>query len=103
MAPTKPLVSQQINACHKVCGIPGTDAVELTGIVPPHVRKRWVRCLFPPHVSPRKLKIMKWEQKRLFYMTPQTLVNDIITGNCDVHDIVLLVIGICNASLIVMQ
>lgn len=52
VAPTRPLVSQQINACHKVCGIPGTEAVELTGQVPPHVRKRWVRSLFLPHVSP---------------------------------------------------
>lgn len=48
---------------------------------------------------------MKWQQKRLFYMTPQTLVNDIITENCDMRDIVLLVIGTCHASStsIVMQ
>jgi ATP-dependent DNA helicase MPH1 len=31
VAPTKPLVAQQIDACHKTCGIPGRDAVELTG------------------------------------------------------------------------
>lgn len=33
VAPTKPLVAQQIEACHQVCGIPGSDAVELTGQV----------------------------------------------------------------------
>ena len=33
VAPTKPLVAQQIEACHKTCGIPGSDAVELTGDV----------------------------------------------------------------------
>jgi len=28
MAPTKPLVTQQIEACHKIMGIPQTDTVE---------------------------------------------------------------------------
>ena len=32
-APTKPLVAQQVEACHQVCGIPGSDAAELTGDV----------------------------------------------------------------------
>lgn len=31
VAPTKPLVAQQVDACHKSCGIPGRDAAELTG------------------------------------------------------------------------
>lgn len=31
VAPTKPLVAQQIDACHKTCGIPGSHAAELTG------------------------------------------------------------------------
>jgi ATP-dependent DNA helicase MPH1 len=43
VAPTRPLVTQQIHACHKVCGIPGTDAVELTGAVQKHVRAKYVR------------------------------------------------------------
>ena len=34
VAPTKPLVAQQIEACLKTCGIPGRDSVELTGEVP---------------------------------------------------------------------
>ena len=33
VAPTKPLVAQQIDACHKACGIPGSAAAELTGTV----------------------------------------------------------------------
>ncbi|KAH9921943.1 P-loop containing nucleoside triphosphate hydrolase protein [Epithele typhae] len=33
VAPTKPLVAQQIDACHKTCGIPGNSAAELTGNV----------------------------------------------------------------------
>jgi ATP-dependent DNA helicase MPH1 len=38
VAPTKPLVAQQIDACHRTCGIPGTYAVELTGQTPRSIR-----------------------------------------------------------------
>jgi ATP-dependent DNA helicase MPH1 len=41
-APTKPLVAQQITACHEVCGIPRQDAVELTGNTPRATRARHV-------------------------------------------------------------
>jgi ERCC4-related helicase len=43
VAPTKPLVAQQIEACHQVCGIPGSDAVELTGAVMRPQRARAVQ------------------------------------------------------------
>ncbi|KAI6045135.1 hypothetical protein EDC04DRAFT_2638648 [Pisolithus marmoratus] len=74
VAPTKPLVAQQITACHQTCGIPGRDAVELTGN------------------NPRAYRSQMWAEKRVFYMTPQTLINDLITENCDPKDIILLVI-----------
>jgi Fanconi anemia group M protein len=32
MAPTKPLVHQQIDSCYKVMGIPKDDTAELTGV-----------------------------------------------------------------------
>lgn len=31
LAPTKPLVAQQIHACNEVMGIPSVDMIELTG------------------------------------------------------------------------
>lgn len=31
-APTRPLVAQQIDACHNIIAIPPTDTVEMTGI-----------------------------------------------------------------------
>ena len=34
VAPTKPLVAQQVDACLETCGIPGRDSIELTGEVP---------------------------------------------------------------------
>ncbi|KAI6134141.1 hypothetical protein EV401DRAFT_1909732 [Pisolithus croceorrhizus] len=74
VAPTKPLVAQQITACHQTCGIPGRDAAELTGN------------------NPRAYRSQMWAEKRVFYMTPQTLMNDLLTENCDPRDIILLVI-----------
>ncbi|KAJ7783523.1 hypothetical protein DFH07DRAFT_726924 [Mycena maculata] len=74
VAPTKPLVAQQIDACHKTCGIPGSDAIELTG------------------QNPKPMRARAWKEKRVFYMTPQTLINDLVSENCDAGDIVLLVI-----------
>lgn len=45
VAPTKPLVAQQVNACLETCGIPGRDSVELTGEVPKVHRVKHVRIL----------------------------------------------------------
>ncbi|KAF8315142.1 P-loop containing nucleoside triphosphate hydrolase protein, partial [Clavulina sp. PMI_390] len=59
LAPTKPLVAQQIEASHQTCGIPGTDAAELTGMVKDEKRAEL------------------WKTKRVFYLTPQTFVNDL--------------------------
>ncbi|KAH7883909.1 P-loop containing nucleoside triphosphate hydrolase protein [Phlebopus sp. FC_14] len=74
VAPTKPLVAQQIDACHRICGIPGRDAIELTGN------------------NARDYRSRMWQEKRLFYMTPQTLINDLASENCDPRDIILTVI-----------
>ncbi|KAG8934400.1 3'-5' DNA helicase [Tulasnella sp. 418] len=74
VAPTKPLVAQQVEACHKSCGIPGTDAVQLTGD------------------TTQTSRIEQWKSKRVLYVTPQTLFNDLSKEACDPSDIVLLVI-----------
>ncbi|KAI1797687.1 P-loop containing nucleoside triphosphate hydrolase protein [Ganoderma leucocontextum] len=74
VAPTKPLVAQQIDACHKTCGIPGSAAAELTGNVA------------------KDKRINAWRTKRVFYATPQTLLNDLVQGHVDPLDIVLIVI-----------
>ncbi|THH27023.1 hypothetical protein EUX98_g7162 [Antrodiella citrinella] len=74
VAPTRPLVAQQISACHETCGIPGSHAAELTG------------------QNPKAYRGKEWQSKRVFYMTPQTLMNDIRNEVCDCRDIVLLVV-----------
>lgn len=43
MAPTKPLVNQQIEACHHVCGILQEDTAVMTGTVSRQIRSRYVR------------------------------------------------------------
>ncbi|KAJ4415094.1 3'-5' DNA helicase [Gnomoniopsis sp. IMI 355080] len=74
VAPTKPLASQQVEACLNVAGIPRSDATLLTGEIAPSLREG------------------EWGKRRLFFMTPQTLQNDLSKGHADPKSIVLLVI-----------
>ncbi|KAL2122662.1 hypothetical protein VTJ04DRAFT_3117 [Mycothermus thermophilus] len=74
VAPTKPLASQQVEACLGIAGIPRSHASLLTGEIPPVVREE------------------EWERKRVFFMTPQTLTNDLSKGYADPKSIVLLVV-----------
>eukprot|EP00736_Rhodelphis_marinus_P012623 Rmarinus@m.18689 len=74
VAPTKPLVTQQVQACYNVVGIPQCETADLTGL-PPSSRSR------------------QWSSKRVFFSTPQqTIEHDIQRGICDVKHVVLLVI-----------
>ncbi|KAL4797472.1 hypothetical protein BDV19DRAFT_46323 [Aspergillus venezuelensis] len=74
VAPTKPLVAQQISACLQIAGIPRSQTTMLTGEAPPGVRAE------------------EWKTKRVFFMTPQTLTNDLKSGIADPKRIVLLVV-----------
>lgn len=74
MAPSRPLVTQQISACHGIVGIPLKDAVELTGKDAPERRAE------------------AWHKRRVFYCTPQTVKNDLFKGRLDPSDVILMVI-----------
>lgn len=74
VAPTKPLVSQQVEACFTIAGIPRSETTLLTGDTAP------------------ALRAAEWASKRLFFMTPQTLQNDLSKGYADPKSIVLIVI-----------
>ncbi|KAL5888411.1 3'-5' DNA helicase [Pyricularia oryzae] len=74
VAPTKPLASQQVEACLNIAGIPRSQSTLLTGETKPVLREA------------------EWEGKRLFFMTPQTLMNDLSKGYADPKRIVLLVV-----------
>lgn len=74
LAPTKPLVAQQIEACFNIAGIPRSQTTLMTGEIPPDVRSE------------------EWQRKRVFFMTPQTMINDLKTGIADPKRIVLVVV-----------
>ncbi|KZC12910.1 PREDICTED: Fanconi anemia group M protein [Dufourea novaeangliae] len=59
LAPTKPLVAQQIYACYDVMGIPSTETIELTGAVN------------------QKQRELAWIKKRVIFGTPQIFRNDL--------------------------
>jgi hypothetical protein len=74
VAPTKPLVAQQVEACFNIAGIPRSYTTMLTGGVSTGLRAE------------------EWKDKRVFFMTPQTLLNDLKSGYADPKKIVLLVV-----------
>ncbi|KAI3431890.1 uncharacterized protein J3R85_007757 [Psidium guajava] len=73
-APSRPLVIQQIEACHNIVGIPQEWTIDMTG-----------------QMSPDK-RVHFWKSKRVFFVTPQVLEKDIQSGTCLVKHLVCLVI-----------
>ncbi|KAJ8774205.1 hypothetical protein K2173_009636 [Erythroxylum novogranatense] len=73
-APSRPLVMQQIEACHNVVGIPQKWTIDMTG-----------------HLSPLR-RACFWKTKRVFFVTPQVLEKDIQAGTCLAKSLVCLVI-----------
>ncbi|KAK3033621.1 hypothetical protein RJ639_033746 [Escallonia herrerae] len=73
-APSRPLVMQQIEACHNIVGIPQEWTIDMTGQVSLTRRS----CF--------------WKAKRVFFVTPQVLEKDIQSGSCLVKHLVCLVI-----------
>ncbi|GAA6049945.1 hypothetical protein JCM3770_007062 [Rhodotorula araucariae] len=74
LAPTRPLVTQQIKACHYIAGIPQNDCIELTG------------------GTPAKLRSVGWLTKRVIYSTPQTVERDLAKGRLDPRDVTCIVV-----------
>lgn len=76
MAPTRPLVAQQIEACYQVMGIAKHDTAELTG------------------QQNKSKRSDTWLTKRVFFITPHVLRNDLQDPEIrfPVNDIKLLVV-----------
>ncbi|XDV43846.1 hypothetical protein PO909_012245 [Leuciscus waleckii] len=74
MAPTKPLVAQQIQACHGVMGIPQPHMAELTGSTAAQHRREL------------------WRSRRVFFLTPQVMVNDLCRNTCPAAQVKCVVI-----------
>uniref|UniRef100_A0A6G1SEE5 Fanconi anemia group M protein n=1 Tax=Aceria tosichella TaxID=561515 RepID=A0A6G1SEE5_9ACAR len=62
VAPTRPLVAQQINECKKVSGIPSSACIEITGTTGAEKRRRFI------------------EERRVLFATPQVIENDLNNG-----------------------
>ena len=77
MAPTRPLVDQQMSACHNVVGIPASDTLVLMG----STKK-------DDEGSRRTF----WSEKRVFFCTPHTVANDLENGTLDANQIVCVVV-----------
>ncbi|KAF9184788.1 hypothetical protein BGZ50_003449 [Haplosporangium sp. Z 11] len=74
MAPTRPLVNQQIQACFNICGIPQDETIEMTGQQNAELRREL------------------WKRKRVIFCTPQIAQNDINSGICPADEIVCLIV-----------
>uniref|UniRef100_A0A8B9NZE5 ATP-dependent RNA helicase FANCM n=1 Tax=Apteryx owenii TaxID=8824 RepID=A0A8B9NZE5_APTOW len=81
LAPTKPLVAQQMEACARLMGIPGRHMAEMTGGT--------------QVLSRREL----WAAKRVFFLTPQVMVNDLSRGTCPAVEVKCLVIDEAHKAL----
>jgi len=73
LAPTKPLVDQHHKTFTSVFNFDASDFAVLTGSTPPGKRKEI------------------WMNSSFIFVTPQTLQNDIIKGNCSLEDCVFLI------------
>ncbi|KAM9646182.1 Fanconi anemia group M protein isoform 1-T1 [Trichechus inunguis] len=81
MAPTKPLVAQQIEACYRVMGIPQSHMAEMTGSTQAFTRKEI------------------WHNRRVLFLTPQVMVNDLSRGACPAAEIKCLVVDEAHKAL----
>lgn len=74
MAPTRPLVTQQIEACFTICGLPQQDTTDMSG-----------------SITPEKRAVL-WTQKRVFFATPHVVYNDLLKNTCPGDQVVCIVV-----------
>ena len=80
LAPTLPLVDQQVQACYEIMGIPASDTALLTGKVPAEQR------------------INIWKTRRVFFCTPQTVQRDLEANRCSALQVVCVVLDEAHKS-----
>ncbi|KAF5283302.1 hypothetical protein FQR65_LT13981 [Abscondita terminalis] len=68
MAPTRPLVKQQVDACYNIMAIPKEVTAELTGNVNDY---------FNLGTKIQESRKTMWNEKCVFFITPQVLQNDL--------------------------
>ncbi|CAG9466830.1 unnamed protein product [Pedinophyceae sp. YPF-701] len=78
LAPTKPLVAQQMQACRASTGIPESAMRELTGAVS------------------KSERVQLWRSSRVLFLTPQTFDNDCECAVCPTDEVVCVVVDECH-------
>lgn len=73
LAPTKPLVQQQLNSFNENFFLQEEEFALFTGSVPPSQRKNL------------------WDKARFIFSTPQTIENDVLSGNVDLSEVSLFI------------
>ena len=74
VAPTKPLVEQQLSVFQKSILLPKEDFSLFTGSVSPEKRHQ------------------QWQNARIIFSTPQSLENDLLSGKISFQDVALLIV-----------
>jgi Fanconi anemia group M protein len=74
MAPTLPLVRQQVKACYEIMGIPVQDTALITGRIKAEHRTSI------------------WKARRLFFCTSQTVQKDLENNRLDASNVVCVVL-----------
>lgn len=81
LAPTRPLVTQQLDACHNTVGISPAKTVELTGQIAPKKRE------------------MLWKTKTVFFLTPQVMLSDLERAYFDPENVRCVVVDEAHKAL----
>jgi len=81
MAPTRPLVTQQLEACHQIVGISPSRTVEMTG-----------------QIAPKKREEL-WKTKSVFFLTPQVMTSDLAKGACPAEKVRCVVVDEAHKAL----
>jgi ERCC4-related helicase len=74
LAPTLPLVQQQIKACYDIMGIPTRATAILTG------------------KTSQDKRLLLWQEKSVFFCTPQTVQKDLESSTCPAQEVVCVVL-----------
>lgn len=74
LAPTRPLVAQQVHSCRSVVGLPHSDIEEVTGQMKAEIRRK------------------VWGSRRVVFATPQVVINDLNNDLIDKEKICCIVI-----------
>ena len=71
MAPTKPLVAQQIQACYKIMGIPQVNRLTTELIFDEHCAQNDMAEMTGNVIVKKREDL--WSSKRVFFLTPQVI------------------------------